>query len=117
MLVVYGINAGYGSRTRQGLVFLLFATFMLLGALFSWAYLPDVQRKVVDDDDGRLETRSLEELGEGRERAGQEGQLVTIREKWREVRRRRRRARARSGVGDTPVTPVIRDMATSHGER
>ena len=90
VLVVYGINMGYTSSTRQGLIFLLFATFMALGALFSWAYLPDVQRITVDEDTGhrRLETRTLEELGEGWERARLEGQVTTISDKWAEVKRR-----------------------------
>ncbi|KAK3362868.1 major facilitator superfamily domain-containing protein [Lasiosphaeria hispida] len=101
VLVVYGINAGYSSTTRQGLIFLLFATFMALGALFSWAYLPDVQRVVIDETTGRrrLETRNLEELGEGRERARQEGQVITIREKWAEMERKGRR-RLGSVVGN-----------------
>lgn len=77
---------------------------MALGAVYSWAYLPDVQRSVIVEDyedgiapDGsgvgvsrrrrrgprrRLETRNLEELGEGYQRAKLEGQLITIREKW-----------------------------------
>lgn len=99
VLIVYGINTGYRSSTRQGLIFLLFATFMALGAIFSWAYLPDVQRSVVVDQDGtdssnprrRLETKNLEELGEGYERARLEGQLITIREKWTHGRRTLRR--------------------------
>ncbi len=66
VLIVYGINAGYKSITRQGLIFLLFATFMALGAVCSWAYLPDIQRVVVDGQGKkRLETKSLEELGGG----------------------------------------------------
>jgi PHS family inorganic phosphate transporter-like MFS transporter len=107
VLVVYGINSGYKSRTRQGLIFLLFATFMLLGALFSWAYLPDVQRKV----GGHLETRNLEDLGEGREKARQEGQVITIEDKWRDLRVRRLRGRA----GNVPATPVIRDLSSAGG--
>jgi len=99
VLIVYGINTGYKSSTRQGLIFLLFATFMALGAVYSWAYLPDVQRSVVVDEDGadssspsrRLETKNLEELGEGYERARLEGQLITIREKWTHGRRTLRR--------------------------
>lgn len=92
MLVVYGINSWYGSSTRQGLIFLLFGSFMALGALYSWAYLPDVQR-VVPDSGGRprLENMNLEELGEGRERARHLEQVITIRDKIGRLKRRRRR--------------------------
>lgn len=106
VLVVYGIDAGYASPTRQGLVFLLFGSFMALGAVFSWAYLPDVQREVVvvveeDEDDGGgggrrgrsrtvLENRNLEDLGEGREKARLEGQVASLKDKWAELKRRRR---------------------------
>ncbi len=102
VLVVYGINTGYASSTRQGLIFLLFATFMALGAVYSWAYLPDVQRVVIDESTGRrqLETRNLEELGEGCVKARQEGQLITIRDKWVEIRRRGT-VRASSTVANT----------------
>ncbi|KAK3336529.1 phosphate transporter [Cercophora scortea] len=99
VLVVYGINSGYHSSKKQGLVFLLFASFMAFGAIFSWAYLPDVQRSV-DDGPGRrrrLETKNLEELGEGREKARQEGELITIRDKWAEMRRKGWRGRTRLG--------------------
>ncbi|KAK4192645.1 putative inorganic phosphate transporter [Podospora australis] len=87
VLIVYGINAGYKSTARHGLVFLLFATFMALGAVYSWAYLPDVQRKVYDPITGkkRLETKTLEELGEG---ALAEGQSFGVRQKWPELKRR-----------------------------
>ncbi|KAK4648786.1 uncharacterized protein QC761_113820 [Podospora bellae-mahoneyi] len=91
VLIVYGINAGYKSTTRQGLVFLLFATFMALGAFYSWAYLPDVQRVVHDSTpDGelkrRLETKSLEELGGGYSGAVAEGQVFGVRNKWAMMR-------------------------------
>ncbi|KAK4128338.1 MFS general substrate transporter [Parathielavia appendiculata] len=94
VLVVYGINSGYASTMRQGLIFLLFATFMALGAVYSWAYLPDVQRTVYDDDGKkRLENRNLEELGEGYMRAQQEGQVIGAREKWRDMKGRLRNRR------------------------
>ncbi|POR36490.1 Putative acetate kinase [Tolypocladium paradoxum] len=90
VIVVYGINGAYKSQTRQGLIFLLFGSVAAFGAIFSWAYLPDSQRRVVEED-GRsfLETKDLEELGEGRERARQGGEAVTIREKWEGIKRRR----------------------------
>ena len=92
MLVVYGINSAWDSDTKQGLIFLLFGSGVAIGALFSWAYLPDVQRRViVDDETGkmRLENKTLEDLGEGRQKARQGGEVVTVKEKWEELRRRR----------------------------
>ncbi|KAL2199699.1 major facilitator superfamily domain-containing protein [Corynascus similis CBS 632.67] len=126
VLVVYGINSGYASATRQGLVFLLFATFMALGAVYSWAYLPDVQRRTavqVDDAGGgrrrklRLETKNLEELGEGYMRARLEGQVIGLRNKWDDLKGRVRERRGRRIMGSggeereemTTVAPVIED--------
>lgn len=140
VLIVYGVDVGYNSTTRQGLLFLLFGTFMACGAVYSWAYLPDVQRIVgnrrpggvggpgrigpigiggIDldpprdigaDRSGRrvhgygrryggardgtaLETKNLEDLGEGRAKARHEGEVITIRDKWNELKRRRGRRR------------------------
>ena len=100
VLVVFGINKAYKSHTRQGLIFLLFGSVALVGAFFSWAYLPDSQRWVVEPTgDGRekrvLETKDLETLGEGRERARQAGELVTFKERWSDLRSRRRARRPR----------------------
>ncbi|KAM0459667.1 hypothetical protein ACHAPV_005381 [Trichoderma viride] len=91
LLIVYGINRSYKSESRQGLIFLLFGSVAAFGAVFSWAYLPDPQ-KYVDDGDGKkyLETKDLEELGEGRVRARLSGDVVTFSEKWADIRRRRR---------------------------
>lgn len=107
IVVVYGINEGYHAPTRQGLLFLLFSIFMVMGAAYSWAYLPNVQRRMLSvspadfdspDGDGggarassHLETKSLEDLGEGRERARRDGEIITVREKVEEIKRRRRR--------------------------
>lgn len=95
LLTVYGINAWYSSPTRQGLIFLLFGSFVAVGALFSWAYLPDVQQWVIGESGKRvLETKNLEDLGEGRERARQAGEVISIKERWTEFKRRRRTARS-----------------------
>lgn len=111
ILIVYGINSGYKSATRQGLEFLLFSVFMALGAIYSWAYLPNLQRRMLSIDPGReglegrparsrLETKSLEDLGEGRERAKRDGEITTVKEKVEELKRRRRRGlRGAAGSG------------------
>ncbi|KAG6006315.1 hypothetical protein E4U43_000456 [Claviceps pusilla] len=96
VLVVYGINSTYKSDKGQGLIFLLFGSVAVLGALISWLYLPDSQRVVQDEDaDGSggggkrfLQTKHLEELGEGRERARRNGEVVTARGRWRGLRNR-----------------------------
>lgn len=108
VLAVYGINEAYESETRQGLIFLIFSVFMAFGAFYSWAYLPDIQRRVVVDDPRgpgmgaiiRLETKSLEDLGEGRERARADGELITIREKVAAIKRRRRGVLRSGRTGD-----------------
>lgn len=89
VLVVYGINSTYKSETRQGLIFLLFGSVAAIGAVFSWLYLPDSQRVIEDEGKRFLVTKDLEELGEGRERARQNGESVAIREKWENLKRRR----------------------------
>ncbi|KAK1974755.1 phosphate transporter [Colletotrichum cereale] len=90
LFVIYWINSSYKSEDRQGLIFLLFGSFVAIGAIFSWAYLPDSQRWAVDEDGRRvLEQKTLEELGEGRERARQLGEVITVREKWHDLKRRR----------------------------
>lgn len=93
VLVVYGINSSWSSETRQGTIFIIFGSFAGVGAIFSWAYLPESQRWVEDDEgNGKkfLETKDLEELGEGRVRARQGGEVITLGEKWAEIRRRRK---------------------------
>ncbi|KAG6111074.1 hypothetical protein E4U31_004975 [Claviceps sp. LM219 group G6] len=94
VLVVYGINSAYESDSRQGLIFLLFGSVAAFGAVFSWLYLPDSQRVIEDEDSGKkfLETKNLEELGEGWERARRNGEVVTIRARWQDVRSRLRRS-------------------------
>lgn len=101
VLVVYGINASYKSDSRQGLIFLLFGSVAAFGAIFSWIYLPDTQRVIEDDGKRFLETKDLEELGEGRERARQNGEMVTFREKWEGLKRRRGIAHHRT---ESPVS-------------
>ncbi|KAG6171773.1 hypothetical protein E4U11_007852 [Claviceps purpurea] len=102
VLVVYGINSAYESDSRQGLIFLLFGSVAAFGAVFSWLYLPDSQRVIEHEDSGKkfLETKNLEELGEGRERARRNGEVVTVRARWRDVRSRLRRS-SLSASGDS----------------
>ncbi|RGP76614.1 hypothetical protein FSPOR_45 [Fusarium sporotrichioides] len=90
VLVVYGINQSYQAENRQGLIFLLFGSVAAVGAIFSWAYLPDSQRRVEYEGKSYLEAKTLEELGEGRIKARLGGELVTIEEKWDAIKRRKR---------------------------
>ncbi|KAH8202646.1 hypothetical protein TruAng_003132 [Truncatella angustata] len=91
LVVVYGINSGYKDAKRQGLIFILFGSVLAFGAVYAWAYLPNVQRSVcTDDGKGFLETKDLEELGEGRGKAKAEGEVITVKDKVQELRRRRK---------------------------
>lgn len=114
---------------RQGLVFVIFGCVLLFGAVCSWAYLPDPQRfrprpggggggggssGGSSGGGGRWESKTLEELGGGRERARLlEGEVLTVREKVREVRRRRREGRRAGGGAAAAVpTPTLRAGAS-----
>ncbi|KAK8137771.1 phosphate transporter [Apiospora sp. TS-2023a] len=103
ILIVYGINQGYRDPNRQGLIFILFGSVLALGAIYSWAYLPDVQRLVHDYDGNKVrETKTLEELGGGREQARLEGEVITVKEKLHELRRRRKESRSQLGFNVEP---------------
>ncbi|KAF7548367.1 hypothetical protein G7Z17_g7104 [Cylindrodendrum hubeiense] len=104
VLVVYGINSSYDSKTRQGLIFLLFGSVAAVGAIFSWAYLPNVQRWVEYDGRKHLESKTLEELGEGRIKARLAGETVTLNEKVDELRRRKRGSHRSEGSVPLPDT-------------
>ena len=102
VLIVYGVQTGYANPNRQGMLFVLFGAFMLFGAVYSWAYLPDVQRVGVigggEPPQGarKRSTKNLEDLGEGRAKARREGEVITIKDKWAEMRRRRARRQSAS---------------------
>ncbi|KAH8675299.1 major facilitator superfamily domain-containing protein [Xylariales sp. PMI_506] len=106
LLVVYGINSGHTTWNRQGLVFLIFGAVLAFGAIYSWAYLPNVQRLVHDEDGKKLETKNLEELGEGRQKGKLEGEVITVREKVQEIRRRIREKQVRLPSHSEQVTQV-----------
>ena len=100
VLVVYGINSAYDDIYRQGLIFILFGSAVALGAIYSWAYLPDPQRWYFDEDGKRrLEQKTLEDLGGGREKARQQGEIIGLRNKWRDFRERRRATTASPDTG------------------
>lgn len=97
LAVVYGINSGYTSTTRQGLIFILFGSVLAFGAVYSWAYLPNPQRRVPNESgENVLETKDLEELGEGRGKAQAEGETITVKDKIHEIRRRHKEKRGSS---------------------
>ncbi|KDN68688.1 putative phosphate transporter [Colletotrichum sublineola] len=90
LFVVYWINSSYKAENRQGLNFHALRLFRRRRRHFSWAYLPNSQRWAVDEDGRRvLQQKTLEELGQGRERARQLGEVITFREKWHDLKRRR----------------------------
>ncbi|ELQ37879.1 hypothetical protein OOU_Y34scaffold00567g26 [Pyricularia oryzae Y34] len=95
VVIVHVVKENFDGPNRQGALFMLFATFMFFGALCSWAYLPDVQRKIVDGGKVRWANMTLEELGEGREKARREGQVITIKEKMGEIKAKRLRRKSR----------------------
>jgi PHS family inorganic phosphate transporter-like MFS transporter len=63
---------------------------MGLGAIFAWAWIPDVQNARDEDGGLVLPSKTLEELGEGlRDRSGSDGNSLGFRGKLVGLRRRR----------------------------
>jgi len=77
-----------------GKIIFIFAVFMMIGSVLSWAWIPGVQERDVDGKKGKLRTRTLEELGGGRACVGEE-ERVGVRAMGRGVRKRARRRRGR----------------------
>jgi PHS family inorganic phosphate transporter-like MFS transporter len=72
-------------------IIFMFAAFMLVGAVISWAWIPSVQDRDVERP-CKLRTMTLEELGGGLQCVKEEGR-VGIRAQGREVRKRVRRGK------------------------
>lgn len=57
------------SRENLGFVFMVFGCVMLTGVFFSWAWIPEVQKRRDERNGLRLPSKTLEELGRGMEAA------------------------------------------------
>jgi MFS transporter, PHS family, inorganic phosphate transporter len=103
-VVVQFVFLGYEGRELQkpnskaiGKIIIIFAAFMLLGAIFAWAWIPAVQRK---SEDVRLllENIDLETLAKGEERLPTD-EKVGFRNKLRSLRPRKAWHKRRKGEG------------------
>ncbi|EKG19616.1 Sugar transporter conserved site [Macrophomina phaseolina MS6] len=65
----HGFKADSLRNENLGYVFVVFACVMLTGALFSWAWTPEVQNRRDERNGLRLPSKTLEELGKGMEAA------------------------------------------------
>ncbi|KAK7714860.1 hypothetical protein SLS57_006931 [Botryosphaeria dothidea] len=65
----HGWKADSLNNENLGYVFVVFACVMLTGALFSWAWIPEVQNRRDERNGLRLPSKTLEELGKGMEGA------------------------------------------------
>lgn len=79
-----GILVKDPNSSGLGWVLVIFSVVMASGALFAWAWIPDVQN---GRQDGSLvlESKTLEELAEGRRKAEEEGQVIGMRKKIRQL--------------------------------
>ncbi|GME32384.1 Sugar transporter conserved site [Neofusicoccum parvum] len=64
-----GAKADSLSKDNLGFVFVVFGCVMLTGALFSWWWTPEVQKRRDERNGLRLPSKTLEELGRGMEAA------------------------------------------------
>ncbi|KAK0640297.1 Repressible high-affinity phosphate permease [Lasiodiplodia hormozganensis] len=71
-----GVKADDVTEENLGYVFVVFGCVMLTGTLFSWAWIPEVQKKRDGRNGLRLPSKTLEELGKGMEAARAEKTAV-----------------------------------------
>jgi PHS family inorganic phosphate transporter-like MFS transporter len=102
-LILSRIGVGSDPNTNAlGYVFIIFGVVMALGAVFAWAWIPEVQDGRIEEGNRLLpflkpvHSKTLEELGEGLARAGETGQKIGFRNKFGGLTRRRKRSRAES---------------------
>ncbi|KAF2259816.1 MFS general substrate transporter [Lojkania enalia] len=87
ILILHFIRASDSSTTTPGYTFIIFGIIMALGAVFSWAWIPDIQERHEDVRLLALRNKTLEVLGGGYARAvDQEGEYIGFRRKWRRYR-------------------------------
>ncbi|KAF2098772.1 MFS general substrate transporter [Rhizodiscina lignyota] len=71
-----------------GYILIIFAAIMAFGSIFSWAWIPDVQNARTGKG-YEIPSKGLEELAEGRTTAQREGQVISIRGKFRGLFKRK----------------------------
>lgn len=58
---------------------------MASATLFAWAWIPDLQDSRRGEGGAEMQSKTLEELAEGKRRAEAEGQIIGIRAKLRQI--------------------------------
>lgn len=66
------------NSNRLGYIIIIVSSAMFLGALFAWAWLPEVQETQRLPNSYVLPSKSLEELAKGR-KAEDQGQVISLR--------------------------------------
>jgi MFS transporter, PHS family, inorganic phosphate transporter len=69
LLILQYVHASDPSTTTQGYIFIIFGVVMAIGAVFSWAWIPNIQEGRQDPQSLVLTNKILEDLGGGYERA------------------------------------------------
>ena len=89
LFILYFTHAGDPGTKVQGYIFIIFGVVMAIGAVFSWAWVPDIQNGRADARSLVLRNKRLEELGGGYQRAVANGnQTLGFRRKLQALFRR-----------------------------
>lgn len=65
LIILHFVHSNDPESDRLGYIFCIFGSVMGLGAVFAWAWIPDVQNARDEDGGLVLPNKTLEELGEG----------------------------------------------------
>jgi len=90
LIILHVINSSDPNSKQLGWIFIIFGCVMAIGAIFAWAWIPDVQMRRDESGGLGLPSRTLEELGQGMGNPNLDWrQKVGFRRRWNAWRVRR----------------------------
>jgi PHS family inorganic phosphate transporter-like MFS transporter len=93
LIILYKVRSSNPNSNQLVYVFIIFGFVMAIGAVFAYAWTPDVQMRCDIAERSALQNRTLEDLGEGLGKESlqaDQGGTLGFRNRWRSLKLRQR---------------------------